>query len=1576
MAADITTALVAHYTFDTNTKDLAGGDNDGVATDAQVVDRVLQLNGPGARIVLEKDVDLANHWTIAAWFRSLGNGKWKTLTRSVESDHQVIVDAAGELGTFDHIGGTRFHGSGFKLGGLSPGWHHMAAVGTGGSTGFYVDGRLVGTADFQSQAPVRAIGNSDVSEFRFAEFLDDVRLYNRALAVEDIVALTRPNTVDDHYKVRMNKELRPATGVLSNDAYDAGSTATLLTAPEHSDSFTLNSNGTFVYKPAANFSGTDHFQYRISTEGKLSRTATVTIDVWNPDPGRYISTPSDPWIPNPAHNSTFRTIASGDWDDPDIWSTGRVPTADDNVLIYSEHSVLIRNTSAVAHSIVVFAEGTLRFADSVNTELKVVTLVVLGKLEVGTAEAPIASHVTAVISIRDVAIDLDADPGQYGNGLLALGDGIVRIHGAQRSDSFVRLATEAVAGDTTVILATPVSGWKVGDRLVFPDTRQLHSSENYDNSTAENETIKIAAISSDGKTITLASPLGYSHLGARNGDGALIFLPHIGNMTRNVSIRSANPTGTRGHTLFGDRADVDIRYASFSFLGRTTNDTLNSAVFDSDGNPTSIGTNQVGRYPVHFRRLIGPQAAQENGFQYTFEGNSISCGLPTHNFKWGLAVHSSHYGLIRDNIVYNWSGSGVALVGGSETGNVLEKNFVVRITGTAVREDKPDGKGREGTGFWFHGTHNIIRSNVVSNVKTYAYTYYMEDVNNIQQPAFQGADPAEHGKTGSAKAAVTEFLDNEAYGVSNGLTLWHLGAGFMTTYAVEESVFKNFRLWHVNRYGLYGYGINNVTFDGWVQLGDKALLANASNKPLGLWFGDYLAHDVRVVNANIQNLRTGIYTPVKVGDARDVNSSEVGTFLIKDSYLRNSTNVYTETMYAVTGGGKNLPGREIVIDNVKFDQVNGKVGTGVNQVNIARSYRTSGVGGSTVNLIQIDRVLVRDYQGVEGDNFYVYYAAQAPTFVVPKSTSTLLASPVDGMTNRELWSDRGIAVAGGVSPTAEKRAAIAGFVGPADKPPIAANDEYTVREGRSLLIVATEGVLANDVDPEGELLTATVEVRPQHGTLQLRLNGAFEYVHDGSETLVDTVTYRITDIHGASDTATVTFTIQAINDAPIAVTDVYEVTPGTTLRIDAIEGLLSNDQDAERDTLKARMIDEPKLGKLVFRADGSFIYAPGANFAGTDYFSYRVTDGELQSEIVRVHLVGAVQRVDDSHVRFATVGSWLHHPLAGIGLGGRYREAGTGLHKAAWTFYVVPGLYRVSATWKEASNRATNAPFTIVDGSNELAAVRINQELRPDDFRDQVARWEDLGSPVEVRGNKLVVRLTNDADQYVVADAIRIERLDPLHSADPQPPSVARENSLSPELIESAVTQAIASWLPIHPWATSSRPNVVVADLPGSVLGLASESTNTVWLDTTAAGHGWSTSPFGPAEGQVDLLSVLSHEIGHLLGYDDLVGNIDDVMGAELPSGVTRLPTGLGRLFDSFLLESPRERAVPRGLSTSADVGSHSGLSRPLSSASRSLLPERSTTDVLAAPINRRVYEESVDTTLATLEEILAAYFE
>ena len=110
----------------------------------------------------------------------------------------------------------------------------------------------------------------------------------------------------------------------------------------------------------------------------------------------------------------------------------------------------------------------------------------------------------------------------------------------------------------------------------------------------------------------------------------------------------------------------------------------------------------------------------------------------------------------------------------------------------------------------------------------------------------------------------------------------------------------------------------------------------------------------------------------------------------------------------------------------------------------------------------------------------------------------------------------------------------------------------------------------------------------------------------------------------------------------------------------------------------------------------------------------------------------------------------------------RSSAKGSGADQATWTFTVTPGRYRVSATWWAHPNRARNAPYTVYDGASALATVPVNQELTPADFTDLGVGWHDIGGTHDVTGTQLRVVLSDAADQYVIADAVRIERVGEL----------------------------------------------------------------------------------------------------------------------------------------------------------------------------------------------------------------------
>ncbi|QEN12094.1 Ig-like domain-containing protein [Mycolicibacterium sp. ELW1] len=93
-----------------------------------------------------------------------------------------------------------------------------------------------------------------------------------------------PRPVDDSYSVDQDTQL---TGnVLTNDSHPGGDsmTAVVSTAPSHG-SLTLNTDGSFVYTPAAGYSGADSFSYTVTDTKGANAIGNVTIAV------KYVAPP-------------------------------------------------------------------------------------------------------------------------------------------------------------------------------------------------------------------------------------------------------------------------------------------------------------------------------------------------------------------------------------------------------------------------------------------------------------------------------------------------------------------------------------------------------------------------------------------------------------------------------------------------------------------------------------------------------------------------------------------------------------------------------------------------------------------------------------------------------------------------------------------------------------------------------------------------------------------------------------------------------------------------------------------------------------------------------------------------------------------------------------------------------------------------------------------------------------------------------------------------------------------------------------------------------------------------------------
>lgn len=107
---------------------------------------------------------------------------------------------------------------------------------------------------------------------------------------------------------------------------------------------------------------------------------------------------------------------------------------------------------------------------------------------------------------------------------------------------------------------------------------------------------------------------------------------------------------------------------------------------------------------------------------------------------------------------------------------------------------------------------------------------------------------------------------------------------------------------------------------------------------------------------------------------------------------------------------------------------------------------------------------------------------------------------------------------------------------PVNDNPVANEDMYTTNEDQPLTIIAAEGVLSNDSDPENDALTAEIvdSVPASKGSLLFNLNGSFVFTPAPNAFGIATFTYRVNDAQGGvSGTATGTITITAVDDPSV-----------------------------------------------------------------------------------------------------------------------------------------------------------------------------------------------------------------------------------------------------------------------------------------------------------------------------------------------------------------------------------------------------------------------------------------------------------
>jgi len=195
-------------------------------------------------------------------------------------------------------------------------------------------------------------------------------------------------------------------------------------------------------------------------------------------------------------------------------------------------------------------------------------------------------------------------------------------------------------------------------------------------------------------------------------------------------------------------------------------------------------------------------------------------------------------------------------------------------------------------------------------------------------------------------------------------------------------------------------------------------------------------------------------------------------------------------------------------------------------------------------------------------------------------------------------------------------ATVAITVTPPPPPPAAANDAYSVAEDVTL-VMGAPGVLANDASPSGSPLSAVLVTGPSHGTLTLQSSGGFIYAPSPNYNGPDAFSYRASDGLQQSASATVSITVAAVNDPPVAVNDVATTTRNVAVNI----AVLANDIDVDGSIVVSTLAiaTAPKNGSVSKKSNGTVTYTPKKSFKGTDAFTYTVKDdGGAQSNVATV----------------------------------------------------------------------------------------------------------------------------------------------------------------------------------------------------------------------------------------------------------------------------------------------------------------------------------------------------------------------
>ena len=151
-------------------------------------------------------------------------------------------------------------------------------------------------------------------------------------------------------------------------------------------------------------------------------------------------------------------------------------------------------------------------------------------------------------------------------------------------------------------------------------------------------------------------------------------------------------------------------------------------------------------------------------------------------------------------------------------------------------------------------------------------------------------------------------------------------------------------------------------------------------------------------------------------------------------------------------------------------------------------------------------------------------------------------------------------------------------------------------------------------DPDGEVLSFSISLHPQHGSVSLSGNRV-QYLPVQDFFGQDEMVYAVEDASGERIQASISIDVLPVDDVPVAAEDIVKTLQATPVDI----AVLENDSGLG-DQVNVSVSGLPGNGTVVAGENSSLIYTPNADFTGEDVFTYQLVDQDMDIATANVRV--------------------------------------------------------------------------------------------------------------------------------------------------------------------------------------------------------------------------------------------------------------------------------------------------------------------------------------------------------------------